>query len=203
MNLPRGEAKYGPGSGPRSWPSVPYGGAAFLGMLEVPCFALLDSGETAGKVMGNYGNEDAIERRFGGDQTAASRSFGGVTIRYDYPSGATAFVISEVKVNFAANDWRTRQRYFEGGLVMLSGEYHDFGSTNIVNELEWKNTILEVAGIPARFAETRLPNSQFDDARLLVGQSNGTIISIVASDHSIRLALREATAIDLDRWLKG
>jgi hypothetical protein len=202
MNLPRGEAKYGPGLGSRSRPSVPLSGSAFLGMLEVPCFALLDSGEATTTVIGNYGNEEAIESGIGGDQTAASRSLGGVTIRCDYPSGASAFVTSEVKVSLAVNDWRTRQRYLEGALVMLSGEYRDYGSTNVVNELEWKNTVVDVAGIPGRFIETRLQNSRFDDARLLVGQLDATIISIVASDHSITLALREVTATDLDRWLK-
>ncbi len=203
MDFPRGEAKYGPGSGSHANPSVTLSGAAFLGMLEVPCFALLDSSEIHSHLIGDYGHEDEIERRLCGDQTAASRTFGGVTIKYDYQFGATAFVISEVKGSSDANEWRTRQRSFEGGLVLLSGEYPDFGSTNIVNELEWKNTFVDVKGIPTQFAETRLPNSQFDGARLLLGQSNATIISIVASDDSIKLALREVTASDLDRWLQG
>jgi hypothetical protein len=172
-------------------------------MLEVPCFALLDSGEAVCKVMGNFGHEDAIERQFGGDQTAASRTFGGVTIRYDYPSGAAAFVTSEERVKEDANDWRTRQRYFGGGLVMLSGEYREFGSINMIDELEWRTTVVDVAGTHARFAETRIPSSQFEEARLLVGQSKVTMIAIVTSDHSINLALREVTASDLDVWLQG
>ncbi len=207
MDLLRGSAMYGSRSGSRAQSrlsrSVPYGGTAFLGMLEAPCFALLDPDGAVCKLFGSHGNENASERLLGGDQTRASRTFGGVTIQYNYPSGASAFVSSEKRVNGDANDWVIRQRYLQGGLVMLSGEYRDFGSTNIVDELEWRTTAVEVARIPFLFAETRIPSSKFDDARLLVGYSSATTIAIVTSDHSIKLALREVTAPDLDLWLKG
>jgi hypothetical protein len=141
MDIARGEARYGPQSGShrkfgsrrksgsRRNLSAPPSGEVFLARLEVPCFALLEADDATCKVLGSYGDEDAIERRFGGDQSAASRTYGGVTIRYDYPSGAMAFVKSERRVHVTseglvrgdATDPRARQEYFEGGLQMLAG----------------------------------------------------------------------------------
>src|ERR1700691_4388961 len=95
MDLPRGEATYGPGSGSPLSLSVPPSGEVFLARLEVPCFALLEASEATCKVMGRYGHEDEMERRVGGDQTRASRTYGGLTLMYDFPAGAMAFVTSE------------------------------------------------------------------------------------------------------------
>jgi hypothetical protein len=202
MKLPRGKSNYGPRSDPLPRPSVRYSGSEFIGMLEVPCFALVDVGEATSRVMGRFGNEEATERRCDGNQSSASRTFGGVTIQHVYPSDASAFVTSEKQVNWDVSDWRTRQRYLASGLVTLSNEYRDFGSTNVVDELEWKTVVIDVVGMSAPFEETRLPSSHFDDARLLVGRSNATMIAIVASNHSMKLALREVTASDFDRWLE-
>lgn len=92
METPRGKSSYGSGSG--SWstssPSVPHSGEVFLSRLEVPCFALLEGSGATCKIMGRYGHEDEMERRFGGDQTRALRTYGGVTLIYDFPTGAKA-----------------------------------------------------------------------------------------------------------------
>jgi hypothetical protein len=215
MDIPRGKATYGPASGrrldSRPSPSVPPSGDVFLARLEVPCFALLEAGDATCKVLGNYGHEDEMERRFGGDQTRAKRTYGGLTLMYGFPSGAMAFVKSERRalrptsdgpVREVATDPRARQGYFEGGLKMLAGGTLDVAGLTADN-LEWRATTVNVAGVAIQFAEVRLPSAQFDDARLLLGQSDATTIALVASDGSIKFALRELTAPDLDAWLQG
>jgi hypothetical protein len=72
-----------------------------------------------------------------------------------------------------------------------------------VEGVEWRPTSVNVVGALIQFAEVRLPSPQFDDARLLVGQSDSTTIALVASDSSINLALRELTAPDVDAWIQG
>ena len=215
MDIARGEATYGARSGSRSTSrsssSPPPSGEVFLARLEVPCFALLEASEATCKVLGRYGHEDEMERRFGGDQTRASRTYGGLTLMYDFPSGATAFVTSERRalrptsggpVREVATDPRARQGYFEAGLKMLAG-----GSLDVVglaaDKLEWRATTVNVADASIQFAEARLPSARFDDARLLMGQSGATTIALVASDGSINFALRELTASDLDAWIQG
>jgi len=215
METPRGEWKYGSGSGSRSTspssPSVPPSGEVFLARLEVPCFALLEASEATCKVLGKYGHEDEMERRFGGDRTRASRTYGGLTLMYDFPSGAMAFVTSERRalrptpdgpVREIATDLRARQAYFEAGLQMLArGTLNLSGLT--ADNLEWRATTVNVVGTSIQFAETRLPSAQFDDPRLLVGQFDSTTIALVASDSSISFALRELTAPDIDAWIQG
>jgi hypothetical protein len=71
------------------------------------------------------------------------------------------------------------------------------------DNLEWRTTTVNVADLSTQFAEARLPSARFDDARLLVGQSDATTIALVTSDGSIKLALRELTASDLEVWLQG
>jgi hypothetical protein len=206
MDMPRGEATYGPGSGSlagsRPSPSVPPSGEVFLARLEVPCFALLEASEATCKVLGSYGQEDEMERRFGSDQTAASRTYGGLTISYDFPSGAMTFVTSERRVRWDATDPRARQGYFEAGLQMLAGGTLDVAGLTADN-LEWRATTVNVADASIQFEEARLPSARFDDARLFVGQSDATTIALVASDGSIKFSLRELTASDLDEWLQG
>jgi len=179
--------------------------------LEVPCFALLEASEATCKVLGSYGHEDEMERRFGGDQTRAKRTYGGVTLLYDFPSGAMAFVTSERRAlrptpdgpgREVATDPRARQSYFEDGLQMLAGKTLNVDQMTADN-LEWRTTAVNVADVSIQFAEARLPSARFDDARLLVGQSDATTIALVASDGSIHFALRELTASDLDAWLQG
>lgn len=152
-----------------------------------------------------------MERRFGGDQTRASRTYGGLTLMYDFPSGATAFVTSERRalrptsagpVREVATDPRARQGYFEAGLKMLAGGSLDVAGLAADN-LEWRATTVNVADASIQFAEARLPSARFDDARLLMGQSGATTIALVASDGSINFALRELTASDLDAWIQG
>ena len=152
-----------------------------------------------------------MERRFGGDQTRASRTYGGPTLMYDFPSGAMAFVTSERRalrptsggpVREVATDPRARQAYFVGGLQMLVGNTLNVDQMTADN-LEWRATTVNVADASIQFAEARLPSARFDDARLLVGQSDATTIALVASDGSIKFALRELTASDLDEWLQG
>jgi hypothetical protein len=212
METPRGKWSYGSGSHSRSispsGPSVPPSGEVFLARLEVPCFALLEASEATCKVLGKYGHEDEMEHRFGGDQTRSSRTYGGLTLIYDFPSGAKAFVTSERRalrptsgrpVREVATSPRARQGYFEAGLKMLAGNTLDVaGSTR-----EWRTKTVNVTGVSIQFAETQLPSARFDDARLLVGQSDETTISIVVSDGSINSALRDLTASDLDAWLQG
>jgi hypothetical protein len=71
------------------------------------------------------------------------------------------------------------------------------------DNLEWRTTTVNVAEVSIQFAEARLPITRFDHARLLVGQSDETTIALVASDGSIKFALRELTASDLDEWIQG
>jgi hypothetical protein len=71
------------------------------------------------------------------------------------------------------------------------------------DNLEWSTTTVNVADASIQFAEARLPSMRFDDARLLVGQSDATTIALVASDGLIKFALRALTASDLDAWLQG
>jgi hypothetical protein len=211
MDIPRGKATYGPGSGSRPSPSVPPSGEVFLARLEVPCFALLEASDATCKVLGRYGHEDEMERRFGGDQTRASRTYGGLTLMYDFPSGAMAFVTSGRRalrptsggpVRDVATDPRARQAYFEAGLQMLAGGTLDVAGLTADN-LEWRATTVNVVDVPIQFAEARLPSARFDDARLLVGQSDATTIALVSCDGSIKFELRELTAFDLDAWLQG
>ena len=133
METPRGKWIYGSGSGSLSpsSPSVPPSGDVFLSRLEVPCFALLEATKATCKIMGKYGHEDEMERRFGGHQRRASRTYGGLTLMYDFHSGAMAFVTSERRalrptpdgpVREIATDPRARQAYFEAGLRMLDAE---------------------------------------------------------------------------------
>lgn len=152
-----------------------------------------------------------MERRFGGDQTRASRTYGGLTLMYDFPSGAMAFVTSGRRalrptsggpVREVATDPRARQAYFEAGLQMLAGGTLDVAGLTADN-LEWRATTVNVVDVPIQFAEARLPSARFDDARLLVGQSDATTIALVSSDGSIKFELRELTAFDLDAWLQG
>ena len=212
METPRGKWSYGPGLGSRSpsGPSVPPSGDVFLSRLEVPCFALLEASEATCKILGRYGHEDEMERRFGGDQTRASRTYGGLTLMYDFPDGAMAFVTSERRalrptpegpVRETATDPRARQSYFDAGLRMLDGALDVTELT--VEGVEWRPTSVNVVSALIQFAEVRLPSPQFDDARLLVGQSDSTTIALVASDISINLALRELTAPDIDAWIQG
>jgi hypothetical protein len=211
MDLPRGEATYGPGSSSPLSLSVPPSGEVFLSRLEVPCFALLEASEATCKVMGRYGHEDEMERRVGGDQTRASRTYGGLTLMYDFPAGAMAFVTSERRalhstpkglVREVATDPRARQGYFEAGLQMLAGGTLDVAGLTADN-LEWRAIPVNVAGVSIVFAETRLPSARFGDAHLLVGQRDDTTIALVTSDGSVNFALRELTASDLDKWIRG
>lgn len=211
MDIPRGQATYGSGSPPRSISSAPPRGEIFLARLEVPCFALREEGDATCRVLGCYGHEDERERRFGGDQTRARRTYGGVTLMYKFPSGAMASVTSERRslrptpegpVREIATDPRARQGYFEAGLQMLSGNTLDVTGLT-ADGLECRITAIDVAGVSIQFAETRLPSAQFGDARLLVGQSDATTVALVSSDGLIKLALREATPSDLDEWLQG
>jgi hypothetical protein len=213
--IPRGSATYGPGSGSRSASrpsaSLPPSGEVFLARLEVPCFALLEASDATCKVLGKFGHEDELERRHGGDQTRASRTYGGLTLIYDFPSGAMAFVTSgrealrptpEGPVRPDATDPRVRQGYFVGGLQMLAGGSLDVAGLTTDN-LDWRAATVDVGGASIQFAETRLPSARLDDARLLVGQSDATTVALVASDGSLSLSLRDLTASDLDAWIQG
>jgi hypothetical protein len=211
METPRGEATYGPGSGSPLGLSVPPTGEVFLARLEVPCFALLEASGATCKVMGRYGREDEMERRHGGDQSRASRTYGGLTLMYDYPSGAMASVTSERRalrptaeahVREVATDPRARRDYFEAGLQMLARGALDVSGLT-TGYLEWRDVVVSVVGVPIQFAETRIPSAGFGDARLRVGQSGATTIAIVTSEGTIPPALRELTAPDLGEWIQG
>jgi hypothetical protein len=161
--------------------------------------------------MGKYGHEDEMERRFGGDQTRASRTYGGLTLIYDFPHGAMAFVTSERRAlrstpkgpaREIATDLRARQSYFEAGLRMLDGGAIEVTELTVDN-VEWRATTVNAAGTSIQFAEVRLPSVKFDEARLLVGQFDSTTIALVVSDSSTNLALRELTAPDVDAWIQG
>jgi hypothetical protein len=206
---------YGSGSGSRSISpsdlSVPPSGEVFLARLEVPCFALFEANEATCKVLGKYGHENEMERRFGGNQTRASRTYGGLTLIYDFPSGAKAFVTSERRalrptsgrpVREVATSSRVRQGYFEAGLKMLAGGALEVAGL-MADNCEWRTKTVNVTGVSIQFEEARLASPRFDDARLLVGQSDETTIAIVVSDGSINSALRDLTASDLDAWLQG
>lgn len=212
-NIPRGQATYGPGSGSVSslGPSVPPTGEVFLARLEAPGFALFEASDATCKVMGPFGHEDEMERRHGGDQTRASRTYGGLTLMYDFPAGAMAFVTSERRAQHptpeglereVATDPRARQGYFEAGLQMLAGGTLDVAGLTADN-LEWRAIPVNVAGVSLAFAETRLPSARFGDAGLLVGQRDETTIALVTSDGSVNFALRELTASDLGKWIRG
>jgi hypothetical protein len=85
---------------------------------------------------------------------------------------------------------------------MLAGGTLDVAGLTVDN-LDWRATTVNVADVSIQFAATRLPSARFDDARLLVGQSDATTIALVANYGSIKFPLRELTASDLDEWLQG
>ena len=87
------------------------------------------------------------------------------------------------------------------GSVLAEGSLDVAGLT--ADNLEWRAIPVNVAGVSIVFAETRLPSARFGDAHLLVGQRDDTTIALVTSDGSVNFALRELTASDLDKWIRG
>ncbi len=195
-------ATYGPTSRTGRASSTLRNGAAFLEMLSVPCFALIDDDSAKCSIVGGFGVTDDARRLLGGDQAAVSCTYGGITIKYIYPSRGIVFITSEEQMNENSSDVQARQRCFEAGLVMVSGKYQ-ISRTLIADDLEWVSRTVEVDGAITQFMVTSFLASNLETVYLLVGQVDVTHVAIVATGYNGDFSLRRLAAVDLDTLLNS
>jgi hypothetical protein len=133
----------------------------------------------------------------GGDQSRSSRTYGGITFRYEGPDDVRVYVTSKSHVQSQRFPQPPKQRCLDEEIARLRGDNSEPAESHLNQavsvEVQWRIVELLVDGQSEPFETAEL-----EAAELFVGQIDSATVSILTTKHIDRFSLHKMTADDLD-----